>query len=105
MGLSEIMPAVSGDNAVMGVGRAGLFATASGLAGLLTTANLAWLAGIALGLGTLVCQMWWEWYRQSRRAHLDIELYKAQLRKKAQDSGLDIMVIKAFKESPDPDAN
>lgn len=93
-----------GDQCTDWLGRSGKLSTVIGTAGFLTTANLAWLAGVIFGAATLVMQVWWEWYRAKRRAYIDTELYKARRRKEALESGLDISSIRALKESPDPDA-
>jgi hypothetical protein len=92
------------------VSNSGIIANGVGLAGLLTTQNLMFCAGIAVGVSTVVMQIWFEWAKrrafnnmesQARQHQLDMEqsLHLARLRLQAEreginpDSVLDLKVI------------
>lgn len=95
---------VAGDQAFDGIGRIGRWTTFAGIAGLVTTQNLAYVGATLFGVGTLICQIWWEFYRQRRRAYIDVEIYKATQIKRLKELGIDVLAITALKQSNDPDA-
>lgn len=86
------------------LGRLGRGSTILGTAGLLTTQNLLWFSGVVLGAATLAAQVWFEWYRQRRRAYIDTEAYKARMRRDLEKEGIDSKTIRALQQSPDPDS-
>ena len=104
-----------GDQIVDGAGKVGKALTALGIFGTITTANLQYYALIVAGGVTLGMQMWWEWYRQKRRAQIEAEydrkrawradeIEKARLLKQLADEGIDTATLRALQQSPDPDS-
>ncbi|MFO0892426.1 MAG: hypothetical protein U0790_25205 [Isosphaeraceae bacterium] len=113
---TEIVQTIAaGDTIVDGMGKGGIASTGLGLFGVITTANLQYYGLVAGGAAVLAIQIWWEWYRQSRRARIeaeeaeskariDCEAYKARARKKLADEGIDTANMPVFNPSPDPDS-